>query len=91
MVTCPLCQTTMREQCERYKCMKCGCSYRKCQDDERATVNAPVDLRPRHRGTPNLSVAGLFWLLYITSFILGLFFLLVWLNECNIFNFIGGI
>ena len=90
MVTCPVCDTTMRELCNRYTCQKCGCSYQKCQDDERATVNAPVSLHP-HRSTHNLSVAGLFWLLYLTSFILGLFFLLLWLNECNIFNFIGGI
>jgi hypothetical protein len=90
MVTCPLCQTAMREQCNRYKCQKCGCSYNKTSNfNNEVSPKVPVDLRPRHGGTPNM--AGLFWLLYIAGFVLGLFFLLVWLNECNIFNFIGGI
>jgi len=89
MIKCPICERVMREFEYNYRCIKCGARINKDQID--VSPQVPVDLRPRHRGTPNLSVAGLFWLLYLTSFILGLFFLLVWLNECNIFNFIRGI
>jgi len=87
MIKCPICERVMREFEYNYRCIKCGARINKDQID--VSPKVPVNLYPNHRDTPNM--AGLFWLLYIAGFVLGLFFLLVWLNECNIFNFIGGI